>query len=58
MDSRPINMTAALRSVLAIFWASALSFPRYSVKTGIKAAARAPAMNRLKSVSGMRKEAL
>lgn len=58
IDRRDITIAVTFIKVLAIFWASCLSFSMYSVNTGTKAAARAPAINRLNNVSGIRKEAL
>lgn len=58
IDRKEITNAVAFISVFAIFCASSLSFSIYSVKTGTKAAASAPAMNRLNKVSGIKKEAL
>lgn len=56
--STVINIVAVVSMVFANFLASSLSFVRYSEKTGKKAAESAPAMKRLKSMSGIRKDAL
>jgi len=53
-----INILAPDSIVFARDAASFLSFCRYSENIGINAAVRAPAMNRLKSISGIRNEAL
>ena len=53
-----ISKVAVVSIVLASFWASSLSFVRYAEKTGKNAAESAPAIKRLNSMSGIRKEAL
>lgn len=53
-----INMLAPVRTVFATEKASGLFFSKYSEKIGINAAINAPAMNRLKSMSGIKKDAL
>lgn len=54
----PIARVKMVNMMFATLKASFLSLAKYSENIGMNAAARAPAINRLKRLSGIRKEAL